>query len=171
VREESDRIDELTALTRRAQWILQELAPAEDAVGEALLRQAEGDPASLETLVHMEALNLRRDTLRRYDREAPMGLGDALASLLHPPGAPYRPSQTGQLHLTAPRALTIEGAEFHADFDRAVRALPELERDAFILTELRGLDQREAAAVLGIHQSTVSRRHQAAVDAIREEIA
>lgn len=140
-------------------------------MGEALLRKAEGDPASLEALVHMEALNLRRDTLRRYARELPVGQGPELHDRLHPKDAPYRPSTAGELHLTAPRALTIEGAEFHAGFDRAVRALPELERDAYILTELRGLTVREAAAVLGVGKSSVDRLRQAALTSIREEIA
>ena len=57
------------------------------------------------------------------------------------------------------------------DLDGAIRDLPEEDRDAFILTVLRGLDQEEAAAVLEVDQSTVSRRAARARAAIREEIA
>jgi RNA polymerase sigma factor (sigma-70 family) len=68
-------------------------------------------------------------------------------------------------------ALTFEDAEFRYDFDLAVRGLPENERDAFIVTELRGLSEREAADVLDTSQPTVHRRAEAARNQLREEIA
>lgn len=46
-----------------------------------------------------------------------------------------------------------------------------LDRNAFILTELRGLSTYEAADVLGIDQSTVSRRADRARRHIKEMIA
>ena len=61
-----------------------------------------------------------------------------------------------------PPPLTPEDVEFRADFDSALRELPECERDAFILTELRGLTVREAADVLGVARSTVDDRVAAA---------
>jgi RNA polymerase sigma factor (sigma-70 family) len=45
-------------------------------------------------------------------------------------------------------ATSIEDIEFQTDFDRAIRALPSVDRDAFILTELRGLTSEEAAPLL-----------------------
>lgn len=57
---------------------------------------------------------------------------------------------------------TPEDVEFRADFDRAVRALPADERDAFILGELRGLTAEEAGGVLGISNAAVSRRQKSA---------
>lgn len=53
-------------------------------------------------------------------------------------------------------------AIFRADFDRALRQLPWGQRAAFVLTELRGLTERETANVLGIDQATVNRRCEAA---------
>lgn len=61
------------------------------------------------------------------------------------------------LALTMPTP-TLETIEFREVFDQAVRALPPKQRDAFILTELRGLTQDEAADVLGITQPSVSER-------------
>lgn len=157
-------------LTRRARGILRGLAPAEDAVAKAFLRKIEGSPKSIEALVNAEAKSLRRDTLRRLQRETPIGLEPEIHDAVHPPVQPYRPGMAADV-LATPRALTLEAAEFHADFDRAVRALPGPERDAFILTELRGLDQREAAAVLGVSQPTVHRLATAALDRIRKELS
>lgn len=66
---------------------------------------------------------------------------------------------------------TIEGAMFRADFDRAFRALPEEQRIAFALTELRGLTERETADVLGVNQSTVNRRCEAARTYLQKELS
>ena len=68
-------------------------------------------------------------------------------------------------------ALTVDTYEFQKDFDSAIRDLDDEERDAFIVTELRGLPEREAAEVLGTSQPTVHRRAEAARNYIREEIA
>lgn len=58
--------------------------------------------------------------------------------------------------------LTYDTAEFRADFDRAVRDLPADERDVFILQDLRGLTEVEAAEYVGVSRATVGRRHRAA---------
>ena len=52
-----------------------------------------------------------------------------------------------------------------------LRQVEYLDRNAFILTELRGLSTYEAADVLGIDQSTVSRRADRARRHIKEMIA
>lgn len=52
-----------------------------------------------------------------------------------------------------------------------LREVEFLDRNAFILTELRGLSTYEAADVLGIDQSTVSRRADRARRHIKEMIA
>ena len=69
------------------------------------------------------------------------------------------------------RGMTIEGAIFAADFDRAIRRLPDEARDAFILYELRGLTQFEAALLLGILPTTVVGRVEAAKAELRKELA
>lgn len=63
-----------------------------------------------------------------------------------------------------------EEPSFPDEFDEAVRGLGDPERDAFILTELRGLTVRETADVLDSSKSTVARRAEAATHSIREEI-
>lgn len=53
--------------------------------------------------------------------------------------------------------LTLEDIEFQVDHDRAVRALDSDPRNAYILTELRGLTVREASEVLDVGKSTADR--------------
>jgi DNA-directed RNA polymerase specialized sigma24 family protein len=62
-------------------------------------------------------------------------------------------------------------AIIRADFDRAFRLLPRAQQEAFALTELRGLTERETAEVLGIPQSTVNWRCEAARAYLREELS
>ena len=66
--------------------------------------------------------------------------------------------------------VTPDIARFRVDFDQALRGLPEADRDAFILTELRGLAVREAANLLGISKSEAATRAEAARIALREEL-
>lgn len=66
-----------------------------------------------------------------------------------------------------PQAL----AAFPAAFDNSVRELDESERDVLILTDLRGLTDREAADVLGTSRMTIHRRRDRARQILREEIA
>jgi len=98
----------------------------------------------------------RTDSHRR-EHEIPSGLGNV----------------DGDLALTSvdPHTLTLEDVEFRHDFDLALRNLDEDQRDAFIVTELRGLTEREAADVLDTSQPTVHRRAEAARNQLREEIA
>lgn len=67
--------------------------------------------------------------------------------------------------------LTQEQAQFPATFDASVRGLEDSEFDAFVLTDLRGLSNREAADVLGTSHTTITRRRESARLALREEIA
>ena len=64
-----------------------------------------------------------------------------------------------------------EPSTFLVDFDKAVRAIPEPERAVFILTELRGLTEHEAASVLDTSQRTVNRRAANARLIVRKELA
>lgn len=67
--------------------------------------------------------------------------------------------------------LTYEQVEFRHDFDGAVRALDDDDRQAFLLTYVRGLSQTEAAQILNTDQTTVSRRAESARAQIKEAIA
>lgn len=61
--------------------------------------------------------------------------------------------------------------EFAVGLDSAIRGLPEQARDAFILTDLRGLTVREASAVMGLGKSRTDELVQSARTTIREELA
>lgn len=68
--------------------------------------------------------------------------------------------------------LTFEQVEFREDFDRALRALPvELDRQAFLLTAVRGLTYREAAEILDIDHTSVYRHAERARNQIKEALA
>ena len=60
--------------------------------------------------------------------------------------------------------------ELSTTLNDSLRVLGQEERDAFILTELRGLTEREAADVLDSSQPTVHRRAEAARNYIRREL-
>lgn len=137
---------------------------AEDIVARAFVRLAErleqepgknvGDLLGL-VVNGLEIDYYRRQAARRAV-EVPVGLRDDLDAVA-----------AGQ-HLLPP--LTVDAYEFQQDFDRAVRDLDDEERDAFILTELRGLSERAAADVLDISQPTVHRRAEAARTNVRKEL-
>lgn len=65
---------------------------------------------------------------------------------------------------------TYDEGLFTTAFDAAVRDLPEYLRDTFILVDLRGLSQDEAAVTLGIPQRTISRHLDAARDLVKEAL-
>lgn len=101
---------------------------------------------------------LYKETKRR-EREQPSGLLTEMEPALE--SANTRPA----------RPLPQSLASFPPEFDSALRALPGPERDAFILTELRGLTTREAGEVLGVNQSTVVRRHGRALERVRKGLS
>lgn len=117
-------------------------ADAEDIVHEAYLRVARAKRVGdAEPLMSRTIRNLGIDRLRaRRD-------------------VPIEPSaMTGVLD--AVRPLTIEGAMFVADFNDALAALSDEQAQAFILIQLRGLTQTEAADVLGVSQQAVSKNYE-----------
>lgn len=144
-------------MTALAYTILRGLADPADAVASALERLIEEGSADADrfaALVANEARTLRTKTLRDRRREEPIGLLPDLAEM------------------EESLALRGRGLPFFAeDFDRVVRDLPEIERDAFILTDLRGATDREAAELLGVSRMTVNRRADAARSLLRKEVS
>ena len=106
-------------------------------------------------MAHGLAANLRRDMARRS--EDAVGLLSDLERI-------------EEENLAQGRSLDFDTQKFRDGFDAAVRSLPKRDRDAFILTDLRGLGQAEAASVLGVSQQTISRRRESALTFIREEL-
>lgn len=134
-------------------------AGAEDVAMEAMVRAGQmlEDGVPLEEvgeLVTVIAYGLAVDEYRRGESPAGLGMDDQLGALLD-----------------ARAVSDFEAAEFDVLFDSGVRALEDEQRDAFILTDLRGLTVREAAGVLRTSYPTVHRRAEVARTLLREELA
>lgn len=135
-------------------------AAAEDVAMETMIRAGQkiedGVPLDeVADLVTVIAYGLAVDEYRRG--EIPAGLGD-------------RPDQLGAL-LDARSVSDFEAADFSLSHDLGLRGLDSAPRDAYILTELRGLTVREAAGVLDTPRNTVHRRAEAARTQIKEALS
>lgn len=131
-------------------------ARAEDVAAEAMGRLiVDGkDRKQFKLIVN----GLAVDAYRRLEREYPWDMvalderREAELLLIHEP-------------------LTFEQVEFRASFDQAVRDLPvELDRQAFLLTAVRGLSLREAAEILDIDHTSVFRHAERAREQIKEAL-
>jgi RNA polymerase sigma-70 factor (ECF subfamily) len=119
-------------------------------------RDVENPRALLYKIAENQALKGYDASRRRNAVEIPAGLSHDLAEI--------------EEELAVQRAHTADREEFTAAFDSALRALPGDERDAFILTDLRGLSVREAEGVLDTSYRTIHRRADSARLTLREEI-
>jgi len=81
------------------------------------------------------------------------------------------PDGTGLDHLPQFQYRTFDDHQFAESHDTAVRGLGVELRDAYILSELRGLTSRESGPLLGVSHVTAATRRELATSAIREEIA
>lgn len=130
---------------------------AEDIVHEAYLRIARAveDGKTGEDAANMlgtTVRNLAFNHLRDNAREEPMELGTI----------------TGMID--SPRPLNNERAMFVTDFNEALRELPRDQAEAFVLTEIRGLSQREAAEILETSAMTIGRRAESARRTLAREL-
>jgi RNA polymerase sigma-70 factor (ECF subfamily) len=140
---------------------------------------------TLEDLWNLRAASYQRNLARRLGRETAEDIvSEAFAALAAHHGEPgpdllHRVIRNKVVdHLrrekAAPDTVPLSGAlgagsftpHRHAllarDITEALAELPDEEREAWILTELRGLTVRSAADELGVHYATVSRRAEAA---------
>lgn len=128
----------------------------EDVLQDALIELVRKTPTNagglLGTIIDRRAANLIRAKKKRAKVE--LAAGD-----------------TGDLSvLSDNRGMTIDGALFAADFDRALRGLDEDERTAFILTDLRGCTPYEAGLILDVPPTTLRRRSELAKEQLRAEL-
>lgn len=124
-------------------------ADAQDVADEAFARLKGTDPSPGQ--LWQTAWHVEQELRRRHSRDT------------------YLEEQAGIL---SGRAIpSIDTAILRADFDRAFRALPREQAEAFALVELRGLTQLEAADVLGVSQPTVHRRCEAARSRLKEALS
>jgi RNA polymerase sigma-70 factor (ECF subfamily) len=83
--------------------------------------------------------NACRDRIRAAQRRDVVALDEELAALAMPGGAP------------------VGDADRHIDFHRALAALPEEEREAFLLVDVLGCPSEEAAHVAGVRAASTLR--------------
>jgi RNA polymerase sigma-70 factor (ECF subfamily) len=154
-----ERLRKLTRRMLRRYPLVRRWEQTDDVLQNALLRLyralADVTPDSLRHFYNLAALQIRRELLDLAKHHlGPEGQGTKHLSDAHSPN--------GLLHAVADAAgepTSLEGwTEFHAQ----VEALPEEEREVFNLLWYEGLNQSEAAEVLGVSPRTVMRRWQAA---------
>ena len=148
-------VKKASGIRRAAKRTLRDRDAADDVTARSFVRLAEaltaGTVANVEGLLTTISKNLIVDEQRAaYRRPVPAGL------------EVVEPGTNGNL----PASLTT----FPHEFDAAIRTLPDEQRAAYILTELRGLTVREAASVLGTSKSTVARAAEAAITSRRKEL-
>jgi RNA polymerase sigma-70 factor (ECF subfamily) len=142
-------------------------ARAEDLLQDALLRavRASGewqDRAKVTTWLFTIARNLAVDEARRaVHRRAERLEGDE-----DHPGAIDRVALEGP----GPDAVA-EGALLRPRLEAALRALPEEQREVFLLREQGGLGFREIAEVTGVPENTVKSRMRYALEGLRKTLA
>ncbi len=72
--------------------------------------------------------------------------------------------------ITAPEVDLVAG-EIRAQVAGAIKALPERQRQVFILREWRGLSIKETAMTLGISENSIKQHHFRAMRALRKQLA
>jgi len=116
-------------------------------------RRAELDPSgSLATYLYRIAKNLAVDEYRR-SRVRDLRLTEQ--------------DQATQIHQSDPDDM-LDSAQLYTAAQRALDALPERRREAFILVHLQGLSYRQAAEVMGNAPQTVANQVAAALVDLRE---
>ena len=146
---------------------------AEDLAQEAFLRIVKGaagweQRAKFKTWLYTIARNLcvdqaRRDRFRRTDSLDAQG---------GPPGDDEGPALVERLpNAGAGPERATESARLRPLLARALAALPDEQREVFILREQAGLAFREIADAVGVNENTVKSRMRYALEGLRKHLA
>ena len=147
--------------TRQALKILRDRQLSEDVATEALGRLVMDGAERRHFALIVKRIALDKYRQREARHESPVGELETFEGL----------EEQGRDVLWQGAPLTVEQVEFRTDFDQAVRDLPiELDRQAFLLTTVRGLTYREAAEVLDIDHTSVHRHAERARTQIKEAL-
>lgn len=130
---------------------------AEDVVHEAFMRIAQAVKAwatttDADNMLTQTVKNLALNHIRDNDREVAM--------------EPHRVID----RIERPRAVNAESGLWTSTFNATLEAMGEGPRAAFILVELRGVSQREAAELLDVNQATISRHYETARRTLAREL-
>jgi RNA polymerase sigma-70 factor (ECF subfamily) len=155
-------------LYRLARQVVGDADEAEDVLQEALIRGCDriddfSGASSLGTWLHRIVLNTALMHLRRRRRDPVLlaPAGDEPAALV-PEGLIDREAEPGG---------EVLSGELREMVERALLALPDTLRSAFVLREIEGLSTSEAARLLGITDSALKVRLHRARHALRDALA
>lgn len=130
---------------------------AEDVVHEAFVRIARAvesgaTSADADNMLTQTVKNLALNYIRDHAQEVAM--------------EPHRVID----RIERPRAVSAESGLWTSTFNATLEAMADGPRAAFILVELRGLSQREAAELLDVNQATISRHYELARRTLAREL-
>lgn len=133
------------------------------------------DPTEAEDVCHDALMDLKKNIERGTEIKNPKAyLKRMVRNIAIDRNASYDESRDAGPHLSRlaeARTLDTAGeALFNVAFNDALAHLPDAQRSAFVLCELRGLSRREAAAQLKISSSAVDRNYESARKALAREL-
>lgn len=147
-------------MVRRARSVLGSEADAEDAVQEVVLALLEAPDLLatvdrvagwLYTVVRRRSIDMARARSRRARREGEAGIVDVLGGVADP-------------------ETKVRGEELAAAVARAIRELPETQREVFVANALDGVTFRELSDRTGTPIGTLLSRKKRATDRIRARL-
>ncbi len=146
---------------------------AEDVAQDAFARVAENaadfkHEARFSTWLYTIARNLCIDHLRKLALRRHASLDEQRGSSAEGGEGPTLGEQTADERASVEREAT--GTELRERIERAVQALPEHQRDVFLMREVANLPFKEIATITGVPENTVKSRMRYALERLQEAL-